>query len=84
LADYCDSTTVYVDDLAAIVDHGPVSHLIFAAGRKTPGEDPERRVMVRLIIPNELRTPMGRQLIASTPIGASADLSTELSDVVLH
>jgi hypothetical protein len=64
IADYGDAFTAFADDLAAVQQQGPVTHLIFAMGIKSTSEyrSGERRVMARIIVPTELISQIALQL----------------------
>jgi hypothetical protein len=66
VADYGAYNIVFADDLAAIQDQGTVTSLMFAAVTRPVVDNfgPERRIVVRLIVPNEFLHQIGRQLIA--------------------
>jgi hypothetical protein len=66
VSDYgCDPT--YVDDLCSVEELGGVTHLAFTFLQRPYDEKPERKIVVRLIIPNAVRTRIARALLAVGP-----------------
>ena len=68
IEDHGDTDAIFVDDVAAMVERGTVTHIIFAsvqtrAGGKVPTAM-YRRVMVRLIIPTDRCYEIGKQIAA--------------------
>jgi hypothetical protein len=68
-----DADAIFIDDVAAIIERGTVSHVILASVQTTTGSEfpaaMYRRVMVRLIIPTDRRYEIGKQ-IAAGPLPA--------------
>ena len=66
---------IFIDDVAAIIERGTVTHVILASVQAaTDGELPTalyRRVMVRLIIPADRRYEIGKE-IAAGPVALPA------------
>jgi hypothetical protein len=63
-----DTDAIFIDDVAAIVERGTVTHIILASVQATADRDLPtamyRRVMVRLIIPTDRRYEIGKQIAA--------------------
>jgi hypothetical protein len=56
---------MYVDDLIAVHEFGPVTHLLFAVCRTEPdGSGPYRVVVTRMVIPTAFRAAIANQLLA--------------------
>jgi hypothetical protein len=73
-----DTDAIFIDDVAAIIERGTVTHVILASVQATAdNESPAamyRRVMVRLIIPTDRRYEIGKQ-IAAGPLPAEGWLA---------
>ncbi len=71
-----DTDAIFIDDVAAIMERGTVTHVILASVQATAeSELPTamyRRVMVRLIIPTDRRYEIGKQ-IAAGPVALPAE-----------
>ena len=65
-----DTDAIFIDDVAAIIERGTVTHVILASVQAaTDGELPTalyRRVMVRLIIPTDRRYEIGKEIAAGS------------------
>ncbi len=61
-----DTDAIFIDDVAAIMERGTVTHVILASVQAAAdGEFPTalyRRVMVRLIIPTDRRYEIGKEI----------------------
>src|SRR5260370_35268073 len=68
IKDHGDTDVIFIDDVAAIIERGTVTHVILASVQATAdGELPTamyRRVMGRLIIPTDRRYEIGKQIAA--------------------
>jgi hypothetical protein len=65
VVDFGNAHEMFVDELSSVDELGSVTHLTFTQlARSIESPNPERRVTVRLIIPNAVRTMMARQLLA--------------------
>lgn len=73
IEDHGDTDAIFVDDVAAMVERGTVTHIILASVQASAhSEIPAamyRRVMVRLIVPTNRRYEIGKQ-IAAGPLPA--------------
>jgi hypothetical protein len=73
IKDHGDTDAIFVDDVAAMVERGTVTHITLASVQAwSDSELPTamyRRVMVRLIIPTDRRYEIGKQ-IAGGPLPA--------------
>jgi hypothetical protein len=73
IEDHGDTDAIFVDDVAAMVERGTVTHIILASVQASAhSELPAamyRRVMVRLIVPTDRRYEIGKQ-IAAGPLPA--------------
>ena len=81
IVNHGDTDAIFIDDVAAIVERGDVTHVILAsvqaaADRELPTAM-YRRVMVRLIIPTDRRSEIGKQ-IAAGPLPAEGWLARML------
>jgi hypothetical protein len=65
-----DTDAIFVDDVAAVIERGAVTHVILASVQATADNevpaDMYRRVMVRLIIPTDRRYEIGKQIAAGS------------------
>jgi hypothetical protein len=68
IEDHGDTDAIFIDDVAAIMERGTVTHVILASVQaRADSELPTamyRRVMVRLIIPTDRRDEIGKQVAA--------------------
>ena len=73
-----DTDAIFIDDVAAIVERGTVTHVILASVQVSADSELTaamyRRVMVRLIIPTDRRYEIGKQ-IAIGPLQAEGWLA---------
>ena len=71
--DHGDTDAIFVDDVAAMVERGTVTHIILASVQASADSELPtamyRRVMVRLIVPTDRRYEIGKQ-IAAGPLPA--------------
>ncbi len=78
IVDHGDTDAIFVDDVAAVIERGAVTHVILASVQATAdNESPAamyRRVMVRLIIPTDRCYEIGKQ-IAAGPLPAEGWLA---------
>ena len=78
IVNHGDTDAIFVDDVAAIIDRGEYTHVIFASVQPTADRGLPtaiyRRVMVRLIIPTDQRYEIGKQ-IAAGPLPAEGWLA---------
>jgi hypothetical protein len=82
----CNVATFFADDLTAILEHGPVTHLIFSTGKRDASGSSSRNyleVIVRLIVPNELVPQIARQLLQGE-CNAGQPEHTDTGEVVTH
>jgi len=81
IEDHGDTDAIFVDDVAAMVERGTVTHIILASVQASAhSELPAamyRRVMVRLIVPTDRRYEIGKQ-IAAGPLPAQKWLASIL------
>jgi len=70
IEDHGDTDAIFIDDVAAIMERGTVTHVILASVQARADSELRtamyRRVMVRLIIPTDRRDEIGRQIAAGS------------------
>ena len=81
IEDHGDTDAIFIDDVAAMVERGTVTHIILTSVQASADSIPPtamyRRVMVRLIIPTDRRYEIGKQ-IAAGPLPAQKWLASIL------
>jgi hypothetical protein len=70
IEDHGDTDAIFVDDVAAMVERGTVTHIILTSVQASADSELPtamyRRVMVRLIIPSDRRYEIGKQIAAGS------------------
>jgi len=81
IEDHGDTDAIFVDDVAAMVERGTLTHIILASVQASADSELPtamyRRVMVRLIIPTDRGYEIGKQ-IAARPLPAQKWLASIL------